>query len=144
MAKTTEVLIISPLYIDLPRVKTKDKRVYLNMNTYRNLHYVTNNNAKKAYLEAIREQVEGKVIVTPVEITYRVLKRTKRRLDKMNVIAVTSKYLLDALTNLGCWEDDNDDHVKTETILPTELDRDNPRVEIIITSIVNNLTSKKA
>ena len=75
------------------------------------------------------------MIQTPVEITYRVLKRTKRRLDKMNVIAVTSKYLLDALTNLGCWEDDNDDHVKTETILPTELDRDNPRVEIIITSI---------
>ena len=127
--------IISPLYIDLPRKTKKDKRVYLNLNTYRNLHYQINNQVKRAYLEAIREQVEGKVIVTPVEITYRVLKRTKRRLDKMNVIAVTSKYLLDALTNLGCWEDDNDDHVKTETILPTELDRDNPRVEIIITSI---------
>jgi len=127
--------IISPLYIDLPRKTKKDKRVYLNLNTYRNLHYQINNQVKRAYLEAIREQVEGKVIVTPVEITYRVLKRTEVRLDKMNVIAVTSKYLLDALTNLGCWEDDNDDHVKTETILPTELDRDNPRVEIIITSI---------
>jgi len=107
------------------------------MNAYGNTNTFTNNEVKKAYLETIREQVEGKVIVTPVEITYRVLKRTKRRLDKMNVIAVTSKYLLDALTNLGCWEDDNDDHVKTETILPTELDRDNPRVEIIINSIEN-------
>jgi len=134
--------IISPLYIDLPRVRTKPKRVYLNMNAYGNTNTFTNNEVKKAYLEAIREQVEGKVIVTPVEITYRVLKGSKRRLDKMNVIAVTSKYLLDALTNLGCWEDDNDDHVKTETILPTELCRDNPRVEIIITSIVNNFTSK--
>jgi Holliday junction resolvase RusA-like endonuclease len=134
MAKTTEVLIISPLYIDLPRVKTKDKRVYLNMNTYRNLHYVTNNNAKKAYLEAIREQIKGLVIQTPVNITYRVLKPSKRRLDKMNVIAVVSKYLLDALTEVGFWEDDNDDFVKKETIMPTVYDKGNGRVEVIIKS----------
>jgi len=135
MAKTTEVLIISPLYIDLPRVKTKDKRVYLNMNTYRNLHYVTNNNAKKAYLEAIREQIKGLVIQTPVNITYRVLKPSKRRLDKMNVIAVVSKYLLDALTEVGFWEDDNDDFVKKETIMPTVYDKGNGRVEVIIKSV---------
>jgi len=134
MAKTTEVLIISPLYIDLPRVKTKDKRVYLNMNTYRNLHYVINNNAKKAYLEAIREQIDGLVIQTPVNITYRVLKPTKRRLDKMNVIAVVSKYLLDALTEVGFWEDDNDDFVKRETIMPTVYNKGNGMVEVIITS----------
>ena len=127
--------INSPLYVDLPRVKTKDKRVYLNLNTYRNLHYQLNNQAKVIYLEKIREQVEGKVIQTPVEITYRVLKGSKRRLDKMNVVSVVSKYLLDALTELGCWEDDNDEFIKTEIILPTELDRVNPRVEIIITSI---------
>ena len=127
--------IISPLYIDLPRVRTKPKRVYLNMNAYGNTNSFTNDEVKKAYLEMIREQVEGKVIHTPVEIHYQVFKQSKRRLDKMNVIAVTSKYLLDALTNLKCWEDDNDDFVKTETILPTVLDRDNPRVEITIVSI---------
>jgi len=129
------IKIISPLYIDLPRVRTKPKRVYLNMNAYGNTNTFTNNEVKKAYLEAIREQIGGKVIQTPVEITYRVYKQSKRRLDKMNIVAVTSKYLLDALTNLECWIDDNDDFVKTETILPTILDRDNPRVEIIITSI---------
>ena len=32
-------------------------------------------------------------------------------------------------------EDDNDDNVKTEIILPTQLDRDNPRIEITIKSI---------
>jgi Holliday junction resolvase RusA-like endonuclease len=134
MAKATEVLIVSPLYVDLPRVKTKDKRVYLNMNSYRNLHYITNNNAKKAYLEAIREQIEGLAIQTPVNITYRVIKPSKRRLDKMNVVAVVSKYLLDALTEVGFWEDDNDDFVKEETIKPTVYDKGNGRVEIIIRS----------
>jgi Holliday junction resolvase RusA-like endonuclease len=134
MAKATEVLIVSPLYVDLPRVKTKDKRVYLNMNSYRNLHYITNNNAKKAYLEAIREQIEGLAIQTPVNITYRVIKPSKRRLDKMNVVAVVSKYLLDALTEVGFWEDDNDEFVKEETIKPTVYDKGNGRVEIIIRS----------
>ena len=53
----------------------------------------------------------------------------------MNVIAVTSKYLLDAITELGCWEDDNDDYVKIEKLLPTEYDKGNGRVEILIKSI---------
>ena len=124
-----------PLFVDLPRKTTKDKRIYINMNSYRNLHYLVNNQVKKMYLEAVREQLEGLTIQTPVEITYKVFKKTSRRLDKMNVVAITSKYLLDAITELGCWEDDNDDHVKTEVILPTELDRANGRVEVTIKTI---------
>jgi Holliday junction resolvase RusA-like endonuclease len=53
----------------------------------------------------------------------------------MNVISVVSKFLLDSITDYGCWEDDSDDYIKKETILPTELDRENPRVEIIIKEI---------
>jgi len=127
--------IISPLFVMLSRKTVKDKRVSLNMNTYRNLHHRVNNNAKKVYFEELREQLEGLSIQTPVEITYKVYKASKRRLDKMNVVSVVAKFLLDAITDYGCWEDDNDDYVKKETILPTELDRDNPRVEIIIKEI---------
>ena len=127
--------IKSPLFVTLPRKTVKDKRIALNMNTYRNLHHRISNDAKKAYSEALREQLEGLVIQTPVEVTYKVFKASKRRLDKMNVISVVSKFLLDSITEYGCWEDDNDDYVKTETILPTELDRDNPRVEINIKEI---------
>jgi Holliday junction resolvase RusA-like endonuclease len=135
MAIKTVINLKCPLYVDLPRKTKKDKRVYINMNSYRNLHFLVNNQVKKMYLEAVREQLEGLTIQTPVEITYKVYKKTSRRLDKMNVVAITSKYLLDAVTELGCWEDDNDDHVKTETILPTELDRANGRVEVTIRSI---------
>lgn len=131
----TVINLKCPLFVDLPRKTTKDKRVYINMNSYRNLHYLVNNQVKKMYLEAVREQLEDLTIQTPVEITYKVYKKTSRRLDKMNVVAITSKYLLDAITELGCWEDDNDDHVKTETILPTELDRANSRVEVTIKTI---------
>jgi len=127
--------IISPLFIMLPRKTVKDKRIALNMNTYRNLHHRISNDAKKAYSEALRGQLEGLSVQTPVEVTYKVYKGSKRRLDKMNVVSVVSKFLLDSITEYGCWEDDNDDYVKKETILPTELDRDNPRVEIIIKEI---------
>ncbi len=127
--------IISPLFVTLPRKTVKDKRIALNMNTYRNLHHRISNDAKKAYSESLREQLEGLAIQTPVEVTYKVFKASKRRLDKMNVISVVSKFLLDSITEYGCWEDDNDDYVKTETILPTELDRENPRVEINIKEI---------
>ena len=127
--------IISHLFITLPRKTVKDKRIALNMNTYRNLHHRISNDAKKAYSEALREQLEGLSIQTPVEVTYKVYKASKRRLDKMNVVSVVSKFLLDSITEYGCWEDDNDDYVKKETILPTELDRENPRVEINIKEI---------
>ena len=127
--------IISPLFVMLPRKTRASKRVSLNMNTYRNLHHRTSNDAKKAYTKLVREQLIDLEIQTPVEITYKVYKASNRRLDKMNVISVVSKFFLDAITEYGCWEDDNDIHVKTETILPTELDRVNPRVEVIIKEI---------
>ena len=127
--------IISPLFVMLPRKTRASKRVSLNMNTYRNLHHRTSNDAKKAYTKLVSEQLIDLDIQTPVEITYKVYKASNRRLDKMNVISVVSKFLLDAITEYGCWEDDNDIYVKTETILPTELDRVNPRVEVIIKEI---------
>lgn len=127
--------IVSPLFVMLPRKTKADKRVSLNMNTYRNLHHSVSGQAKKEYTKLVREQLINLDIQTPVEITYKVYKASNRRLDKMNVISVVSKFLLDAITEYGCWEDDNDIHVKTETILPTELDRVNPRVEVIIKEI---------
>ena len=39
---------------------------------------------------------------------------------------------MDALSELGCIEDDNDEVVKKEIILPTEIDRKNPRIEVYI------------
>lgn len=129
------ITIISPTFIDIPRKSKPDKRVYINMNTYRNLHYAVNNKVKKMYLDAVKSQLEGVKIVTPCEITYKVYKPTKRKLDKMNVVAVCSKYLLDAITELGCWPDDNDDYVKKETIMPTEYDKGNGRVEVVVSSV---------
>ena len=129
------IKLICPLYIVLERKTKPDKKIFVNMNTYRNLHFQINNQVKIKYKELLKEQLIGVKIKTPVEITYKVYKARNNNLDKMNVVSITSKYLLDAITQLGCWTDDNDDFVKTETIMPTELDRENPRVEVFIKSI---------
>ena len=99
------VKIVTPLSIVLPRKTTKDKKIPISMNAYGNVNHHINNEVKKRFKEAVREQLEGLIIDTPVEITYQVFKPSMRRLDKMNVIAVTSKYLLDAITEFECWED---------------------------------------
>ena len=129
------IKLICPLYITIERKTKADKKIFVNLNTYRNLHFQINNNVKVKYKELLREQLEGIKIKTPVEITYKVYKARNNMLDKMNFVCVTSKYLLDAITEAGCWTDDNDDFIKTETIMPTELDRENPRVEVFIKSI---------
>lgn len=134
MESKKSILIKCPLYLDIERKTMKDKRYYINLNTYRNLHHRVNNNLKKMYLEAVRSQLEGLTIETPCNVTYKVVKPSKRTLDKMNVVSITSKYLMDAITKLGCWEDDNDDFIKTETILPTEYLKNEGSVQVLITS----------
>lgn len=133
--KIKELTIIAPLYVELPRKTMKDKRVSINLNTYRNLNPFTNNAAKKKLKEDVMHQFPNGEIQTPVTITYKVFKPTKRRLDKMNVISVMSKYLLDAITECGLWPDDDDENVKTEILLPTEYDKNNGRCEIVIKTV---------
>jgi len=128
-------LLICPTYIIFEYKNKKDKKVYINLNTYRNQHFLVESKCKKQFKEIMRNQLEDVEFKVPVEVTYKVFKQSKRKLDKMNVISIISKYLMDAITEFGCWVDDNDDIIKKEIILPTEIDRNNPRVEVLIKSV---------
>jgi hypothetical protein len=127
--------IVSPLEVSLPRKTTKDRVIKLNMNAYGNTNTFLNNEAKIQYKKIITPLIKDIYIDKPIEVTYKVFKASNRRLDKMNVVGVVSKYLMDALVELNCLEDDNDDFIKTETILPTEIDKYNPRCEVTLTEI---------
>ena len=128
--KVTLLKVDAPFAVSLRRVRTKDKRVPINLNWYRNAHYLLSNAVKTQYGLDVEPQLKDIVLATPCEVTYQVFKPTRLRLDKMNVVSITSKFLLDRLVELGVIEDDNDDFIKTETILPTVHDKDNPRVEV--------------
>ena len=115
--------------------KTKKKRVPINLNWYRNAHYMESNEVKRLYKELIAPQVEGIRLKTPVSCTVQIFKPTRRILDKHNVDSITRKFLFDALTELGVWEDDNDEFIKIEKTLPTIHDKGNERVEVTFKSV---------
>lgn len=135
MGIKTELKIISPWYITLPRKTMPDKKYSLNLNVYRNLDYTVNNLIKTIYKRQIAPQLLNCVLKTPVEVCIQVYCPSRRKSDKGNIYAVSAKYLYDAMTDLGVWEDDNDIYLKTEIILPSKFDKNNGRVEFLFRSI---------
>ena len=97
-----------PLAIELPRKKTRPKKVILNLNVYRNLHHATNGEVKIEFTKLMKEQLERLVFPEPLELHYTIFRPTNRRMDTMNPGSVIDKFFCDALVHYGCISDDND------------------------------------
>jgi hypothetical protein len=124
-------MIISPIYMKLPRKKSADKRISLNMNWYRNAHHHINNEVKSLYKEEMRKQIQQIVkLVWPVKIKYRYFLKVKS--DVANVHAVVDKFFCDALVELGRIPDDNIQYVVGASYVFAGYDRKYPRCEIEI------------
>lgn len=121
------MLIISPLKIEL----SKKRGFILNLNNYRNTHYYTLNSAKVAYKELVTNQLTTKFDV-PIKITYTYFPKTKRRVDIGNVLSIHQKFFEDALVEGGCIPDDSYDYLPEVAYRFGEIDKDNPRVEILV------------
>lgn len=134
------LLIEAPIYVMIPRKTKADRKVALNLNTTRNLHYHVHNQVKQMYKEIIKEILDTTdqshvKFTKPVRVVFQLHKASRRRSDKHNVLAVVEKMLMDALTDLGVLVDDNDDWIKEELFLETKVDKDDPRVTVYITEI---------
>ncbi len=131
-----EYKFTSPLAVFLPRKTIADKKMILNLNNYRNWMHILNNQIKVAYKEAMADQLREVVKLNPmvsIELTY--WKPTKRRSDRSNVLCVHEKFFLDALVGAGWIEDDSDEFVDSTKYLGGEIDRVNPRVEIVVREV---------
>lgn len=122
MIKIAKVKV--PLFVLLPRKTKAPKKVWLNMNTYRNLHRFTENECKKQFYNLVKDSLP-KINASKIDISFQIFKcLTKggeiKKLDKSNVYAVLSKYFFDSLVEKGILADDNDKIIQTETILPTQ------------------------
>ena len=97
-----------PTDITLPRKTKKDRKVYLNLNVYRNLHHQSLSQMKRAFYPiGIPEGFKAEKI----RITYHVQKKTKRKYDIMNVVSIVDKCFCDWMVTAGYIPDDNLDHV---------------------------------
>ncbi len=99
---------ILPTYIILPRKTKADRKVQLNMNTYRNLHHQTSSQMKREFQPL---EIPKMKKCQKVRITYHVEKKTKRIYDLMNVVSIVDKCFLDWMVTVGFLPDDNLNHV---------------------------------
>lgn len=113
----------------------KDKTISLNLNVYRNMHYIVNNKLKQEFKELIAPQLKWKKYKYPIQITYKLY--WKRMSDLDNLQAVVTKYFQDALVEYDCIKDDNFDYIKWNSYEVMWQDKDNPRFEITISRYQN-------
>jgi len=121
-------------YLTLPlRVRiTKKKWFVLNLNQYRNTHFFVLNKAKKKYAALIQKQILALPKMEKVIILYKLYPRTNHLSDIDNIIAVQAKFFQDSLSELGRIPDDNYLHVVGYAAEFERVDKNNPRVEVII------------
>lgn len=123
----------SPLSINV----TKTKKFSLNLNAYRNAHHFTLNKAKVEYKQAIKSQIETLPVFKRISIDYIFYPSTKRHYDVSNVCSIVDKFFCDALVELGHLEDDSYEYLQTVSYSFGSIDKERPRVEIVIKEIEN-------
>jgi hypothetical protein len=128
----TKYIFTSPTEIIIPRKTKTDKKVSLNINWYRNVHYLTNNTVKKEYNGLMLEQLKRIRFNNEIDLSYQLYRKGKRILDSMNMYSIISKYFQDALVKHGCIKDDNDTIIKQNTFLPTIYNHGSNYCEITI------------
>ena len=112
------------------------KKVILNLNNYRNLHYRILNSAKIVYKKYMELQIKKlPQLVPPLRITYTVFKGDRRVCDVGNICAVHQKFFEDALVELGKIKDDNHVLIPEVNYRWGGVDKLNPGVEIYIEEI---------
>lgn len=135
------IVLNLPLFVWNRRKTKPDKKVYLNKNIERNLHYIVLNKFKQDYKEIVREELYNnrdlgwKEMNAPFRCTYTLYPATKRKVDIVNPLSIVCKFAEDALTELGLWEDDNMKNIPEVNMRWGSVDKDDPRCELLIEEI---------
>ena len=113
--------------------KGKIKKWILNLNSYRNAHYRVLSLAKKEYHKLVASLLRGRgKLPEQVFLIYVYHHGNRRRIDHVNPCSVISKFTEDAITELGLWEDDDSKNVVGHLFLAGEVDKENPRCDLLI------------
>jgi hypothetical protein len=139
------VILHLPLSVMIPRKTKEDKKVALNLNIYRNLHHITNNQAKAIFADMVRAMLEydyhwdskspGLMMKPPYRFTYTLFQQSGRATDVANVLAIVDKFTCDSLVDLAVLSDDNHKIIQEVVYRYGGVDKDNPRAVLEIESI---------
>lgn len=106
----------------------------LNLNVYRNAHYMTLNKAKVIFKELITPFLVQIPKLKCCSLEYVLYPKTNRLCDVSNVCSIVDKFFSDAFVEAGHLEDDNYTFIKDIKYRFGAVDPENPRVDVIITT----------
>lgn len=106
----------------------------LNLNVYRNAHYMTLNKAKVVFKELITPFLVQIPKLKCCSLEYVLYPKTNRLCDVSNVCSIVDKFFSDAFVESGHLEDDNYTFIKDIKYRFGAVDPENPRVDVIITT----------
>lgn len=114
---------------------TKQKKFYLNLNQYRNAHYFTLNKAKAEFEHLIKPLLNGIPFLDECVLEYTLYPPTKQLCDIANICTVVDKFFSDTLVSAKKVRDDNYTVIGKVSFNFGSIDRDNPRVDVVIKPI---------
>jgi hypothetical protein len=128
--------IILPLSVTLPR-KKGDRVWILNLNSYRNTHFHVLNQAKVLWKDVVfNAMLSDSVLPTmPYRFTYTVYPGSNRKFDLANVLSIVQKFTDDALIEMGVIPDDSYKVIPAIDYRFGGVDKNNPRVELLIEAL---------
>ena len=117
----------------------KGKTILINMNWYRNAHHIEQNDVKKIYSDLIQNQfrdmeINRMLVDIKYEVHYKLYYKSSA-CDMPNITAMMSKFLNDAIQELGLVKNDNVKFLVREVHEVVGEDKENPRCEIVIKEI---------
>jgi hypothetical protein len=91
------------------RLQVGNKVFALNLNTYRNAHFQTLNNAKKNFKILLYNTYPEILLIRAksVIVQYKITPHNNRLFDTQNIVSIVDKFFLDALVEAGTIPDDN-------------------------------------
>jgi hypothetical protein len=119
---------------------SKKKKFYLNLNQYRNTHFTVLNNAKIAFSNIVIKRVQALPSYDVIKLTYTLFPKTRALCDVANVCSIVDKFFSDVMTHCGRIQDDNYLFLPEVTYRFGEIDKENPRVEVLIESFNTTMT----
>jgi hypothetical protein len=125
-----KIKLIAPFTLRLAKSE-KGKKYSLSMNQFLNYHWGLKSDLKHAYRAIMKPQIEN-LKLGRVELSFYFYPPSNHRRDRSNFLSIHEKFICDVLVENGCLVDDNDDYIKATHYYTGGIDKENPRVEILI------------
>lgn len=125
-----KISINIPVQVFIPRKTKSDKKFIINLNNYRNSHYITLNEAKKLYKKIVESELENINISFDSVYLIFVHHPKHNNIDTANVLSIAEKFACDAIQP-NIIKNDSRREIMGHFYFPGELSND-PYVEMHI------------